>query len=185
MNPRLLERLYIPARRLIEPASAGLLYKALLLMYWRGEIFRDDQFPLAATLCSQFITDALLCEIRPAIESVAGCTLVPTYSYARLYFHGNVLDRHLDRDACEVSASVNLGCDGGDPALWFDPNERVDMSPGDGVVYLGREAQHWRPPFAGSVMGQLFLHYVVADGAYVEEAFDRHSERFPPRAPTV
>jgi hypothetical protein len=181
VTPELRRRLYIPVKGLIEPGVARLIYKTLLLKHWRGEVARDEQVPTAASFYSDPINDALLCDLRPKIEVITDCSLAPAYTYARLYFYGNVLHRHRDRDACEISASINLGCDGGDPAIWFEPEERVDMEPGDGVVYLGREAEHWRPAFTGDVMGQLFLHYVVADGPHAKYAYDRWRDSFPPR----
>lgn len=181
MTPALREHLYLPVKELIPPSMARLIYKALLLKHWRGEFVQDDQVATATSFYSEPVTDALLCELQPKIESLSGCSLVPAYTYARLYFYGNVLDRHRDREACEISASVNLGCDGGDPAIWFEPNNRVEMQPGDGAIYLGREATHWRPAFSGDLMGQLFVHYVIAGGPYAEHEFDRRGHLFPPR----
>src|SRR5919202_1531951 len=72
-----------------------------------------------------------------------------------------------------VSVSIHLGRDGGEASLCFPPNTRVEMEEGDGAVYLGVETDHWREPFTGNTMGQLFLHYVVADGPYAAPLFDR------------
>ena len=54
------------------------------------------------------------------------------------------------------------------------------MQPGDGVVYLGYETEHWRGRFTGNTMGQIFLHYVVTDGRFAADYFDGYPERFPP-----
>jgi alkylated DNA repair dioxygenase AlkB len=165
---------------LLEPRLARVIYKTLLLMQWRGESFRDKNVPTAVSVSSVAPTDAVLLELQPEIERISGCRLVPTYSYARLYFHGDSLIRHHDRASCEVSASIHLGRDGGEAGLCFAPNARVEMEEGDGAVYLGCETEHWREPFTGNMMGQMFLHYVVADGPYAAHAFDGSPERFPP-----
>jgi len=126
------------------------------------------------------LTDALLLDLRPRIEAISGCRLVPTYSYARVYFHGDTFIRHCDRGSCEVSVSIQVGRDGGEASLWFRPNTKVGMEEGDGVVYLGCETDHWRERFGGNTMGQVLLHYVVAGGPQDADYFDGRPPRFPP-----
>ena len=180
MNPELHEKGYILAKGLLEPSLARVIYKTLLLQQWRGEYFRDNHIPTAASVSNTALTDALLLELRPRIEAISGCRLVPTYSYARVYFHGDTMIRHQDRLSCEVSVSIHLGRDGGDASLWFQPNTKVEMEEGDGAVYLGHEMGHWRERFTGNTMGQLFLHYVVADRPRAAHYFDGYPQRFPP-----
>jgi hypothetical protein len=180
MNPDLHQRGYTPCKGLLEPTVARVVHKALLLNQWRGECFRDNHIPTAVSVSNVALTDALLLELRPRIEAISGHRLVPTYSYARVYFHGDTIVRHRDRGSCEVSASIHLGKDGGEASLWFPPNTKVEMDEGDGVVYLGCQTEHWRECFRGNAMGQIFLHYVVADGPLAAHYFDGHPERFPP-----
>jgi hypothetical protein len=181
MNAELREKLYLPVKRLVEPSLAGFLYKTLLLKQWRGECFRDCHIPTAVSVANDAPTDALLLQLLPKIEEISGCRLVPTYSYARLYFRGDAVIRHRDRPSCEVSASIHLGRDGGESSsLWFGRDTRVDLDCGDGAVYLGCEADHWRESFAGNTTGQIFLHYVVKDGPFAANYFDGNPDRFPP-----
>jgi hypothetical protein len=79
-----------------------------------------------------------------------------------------------------VSASIHLGKDGGESSLWFAPDNKVEMDEGDGAVYLGCQAEHWRDRFTGNTLGQIFVHYVVAAGPSAEHYFDGRPERFPP-----
>ena len=137
MNPTLRDRGYLPVKTLIEPGVARFMYKALLLKQWRGECYRDSQAPTTVSVADDATTDALLLELQPRIEAIAGCRLVPTFSYARLYFCGDGIMRRRDGRACEVSASIQLGKDGGESSLWFAPDNKVDMDEGDGAVYLG------------------------------------------------
>lgn len=180
MNTELSEKGYVLAQGLVEPSLARYIYKLLLLKQWRGECFRDNHIPTAASVASSAETDALLLELRPKIEAVAGLRLVPTYSYARLYFHGDTMIRHHDRGSCEVSVSLHLGRDGGEANLWFAPNNKVVMEAGDGAVYLGNTTDHWRERFTGNTMAQIFLHYVEEGGVFASWYFDREPRRFPP-----
>jgi hypothetical protein len=75
-----------------------------------------------------------------------------------------VLARHKDRYSCEISTTLNLG---GDPwAIYLDPTGnkgqagiKVDLKPGDMLIYSGCDLEHWREEFTGKDCGQVFLHY--------------------------
>jgi hypothetical protein len=169
MNPELRANGWLPAKGLLEPSLARVVFKTLLLQQWRGECYRDNHVPTASTVVNTALTDALLLDLRPQIESIAGCRIVPTYSYARVYMHGDGFIRHYDRGSCEVSVSIHVGRDGGEASLCFPPDSKVAMEQGDGVVYLGCDTDHWRERFGGNTMAQLLLHYVVAGGAHAAE----------------
>jgi hypothetical protein len=59
---------------------------------------------------------------------------------------------------------MNLG---GDPwAIYIDntggennPGTRIDLEPGDCLMYKGTDCEHWREKFYGESCGQVFLHY--------------------------
>jgi hypothetical protein len=53
--------------------------------------------------------DGLLEYLRPRVQDQCGLRLLPTYSYFRMYKHGDVLRRHRDRPACEISVTLNIG----------------------------------------------------------------------------
>jgi hypothetical protein len=46
------------------------------------------------------------------------------------------------------------------------------MEPGEAVIYLGCEVEHWREEFKGNWQSQVFLHYVDANGPYANSKFD-------------
>ena len=46
--------------------------------------------------------------IRFKLEEVIGRKLYNTYYYDRYYFPGQALTKHADRDACEISVTLNL-----------------------------------------------------------------------------
>jgi hypothetical protein len=69
----------------------------------------DAQVPGTPSAYSDFAAEGLLKSIQPEVESQVGLALYPTYSYLRLYKHGDCLKRHVDRPACEISVTLCLG----------------------------------------------------------------------------
>jgi len=114
--------------------------------------------------------DILLDKIKPKIEQATKLTLVPTYSYGRVYVKGNKLPKHKDREACEISATIALG---GDPWEIYiqDKKKKVKilLNPGDLAIYRGLELPHWRTPFKGNLCCQAFIHYNNLDGPYKDK----------------
>ena len=49
----------------------------------------------------------LLCKKVNEISDIVEETVIPTYSYARVYLSNSILEKHTDRDACEVSVTVH------------------------------------------------------------------------------
>jgi soluble cytochrome b562 len=112
------------------------------------------------------------------IKNIVEEDVFPTYSYIRLYKHEAVLQHHKDRPACEISVTVHLGSDGHEWPLGVKkPNgEEVTLvlKPGQAMVYFGCIAEHWREDkYKGNDYGQVFLHYVLAEGKCWEHFFDR------------
>jgi hypothetical protein len=122
------------------------------------------------------LTESILLHLKPSMERFTGLSLLPTYSYLRLYETGAVLVRHRDRHACEISASLTIGYDAAEPwPLWLESRGRqrwVALGPGDMLVYRGRDVPHWRERFGGGYWIQAFFHYVDADGPLASYKFD-------------
>ena len=108
------------------------------------------------------IMEELLCRLVPVAEGICGAPVYPTYSYLRVYRFSETLPSHTDRGACEITLSLNLGCMGMSMwPLWIETKEgvrRVDLEPGDGVLFRGIDQRHWREPFRGTASVQLLLH---------------------------
>lgn len=106
----------------------------------------------------------LLIDKIPFMSEVLEEPMFPTYSYARIYANKEVLAKHIDRHACEVSVTLHLGNDGTNWPIYFTkPNGEIvsyNLKPGQAVIYLGMISPHWRDPFEGQEYGQVFLHYV-------------------------
>lgn len=118
------------------------------------------------------------------VESILEEKVMPTYAYARIYERGNVLKRHTDREACEISFTLNLSKTHDWP-IWFQKPDKsevsIELNPCDAVMYLGCAADHWREPFEGDECVQVFLHYVRLNGPNSWAFFDKF--RDPPLAP--
>ena len=130
--------------------------------YWG--VWNDEQAPNTYSHYSDVAMETLLQHVKPAMEKHTGLKLSETYSYARFYKTGDVLARHKDRYSCEVSTTLNLG---GDPwPLYLDPTGKkgqagikIDLKPGDMLLYSGCDLEHWREEFRGKDCAQVFLHY--------------------------
>ena len=143
-------------------------------------VWNDKQVPNTYSHYSDIVMETLLLQLGNLMEEKTELKLIPTYSYARIYKKGDVLKRHKDRPSCEISTTLNLG---GDPwPIYLSPDEnvgipefnggvkgittsssakglKVDLEPGDMLVYSGCVLEHWREEFKGDNCGQVFLHY--------------------------
>lgn len=100
-------------------------------------------------------------------DCIGGPKLLPTYTYSRIYKNKSNLEKHTDRDACEVSVSIHL--DGDAKSKFYIENKdgkdvSIDLEPGDAVIYDGPNAVHWREEYCGEEYIQTFHHYVFLGG---------------------
>jgi hypothetical protein len=106
-------------------------------------------------------------DLLPKIEMYTGLELFKTYTYARVYKKHDVLRIHLDRPACEISLTMHLG--GDEWPIWIldrDENPvKVDLNPGDVLIYRGCDIKHWRGKFEQDTHTQAFMHYVDKYGS--------------------
>ena len=139
-------------------------------------VWNDEQVPNTYSHYADIAMETLLLRTLPIMEKHTKLKLNPTYSYARIYKQGDVLKRHKDRFSCEISTTLNLGGDSW--PIYLEPKKnvgipdgkkitvstnnkgvKVDLSPGDMLVYRGMELEHWREEFQGKDCAQVFLHY--------------------------
>ena len=122
-----------------------------------GTESQDPQAPSTWSIYGDPCMETLLKKLKQLMEQTTQLDLVEQYAYARLYKKGDELKVHTDRVECEISTTLNLGGD-----LWpiyLAPNQKIDLTPGDMLVYKGAALPHWRETFDGEVCGQVFLHY--------------------------
>ena len=165
--------------------------------YWGKKLDQYNDEPVEQQVDGSFATywhpqyRNIHSQIRLKLEKIIDRKLYNTYYYDRFYFSGQKLERHMDRDACEISVSVNISTNIKEPwPLWIKtpdtykdktrslvdvPGEErsVVLEPGDGMMYKGCERPHWREelPSKGKkkkkddrYYHQVFFHYVLADG---------------------
>jgi alkylated DNA repair dioxygenase AlkB len=137
---------------------------------------KEGQIPNTYSQYSNIAMETLMLKCQPEMEKATGLKLDPNYSYARIYKKGDELKRHKDRFSCEISTTMNLG--GDDWPIYLSPNKnvgipdwkkitavsdakgiKIDLKPGDMLVYRGMELEHWRKKFKGKQCIQVFLHY--------------------------
>ena len=123
--------------------------------------------------------ETMLLHLHSIIEKNTGIDLYPTYSYYRVYRHGDELKPHTDRPACQISATMcfNYSYDKNEYnwPIFVDGNSVV-LEPGDLVIYKGCELQHWREIFNSHSEDwhvQGFFHYVDSTGPCADHKFDK------------
>jgi len=144
-------------------------------LYDEGKLIKDPQCPLSDSVYGDPIFDNLLDKLAGPIGERVGKTLLPTYTYSRIYRPGEILKRHKDRPACEISATLTLGYKAN--SVWpimFDDEKEIccELEVGEMAVYKGCDITHWRAPFKGEWHVQVFLHYVDANGPHADQAKD-------------
>ena len=131
----------------------------------------DQQVPNTYSHYADPVMETLLMKVLPTMQQETGLELVPTYSYARIYKHGDILHKHKDRPSCEISTTIHLG---GDKWSIFIEGTEVMLDIGDMLVYSGCELEHWREPFEGNTCAQVFLHYNHLNGPFSKQnRFDK------------
>lgn len=172
-NNYLIIRQFIPEERAIQLAEQ--FKKDDKLHKFDG----DTQAPNSAAVYNYIPAVELLCEKVSQVSEEIGETVLPTYCYSRIYRNGSTLEPHTDRPECEISLTLHL--DGDMPwAIWIktpEGNTRcVTLNPGDGMIYLGCIAEHWRDIYRGEWYAQMFLHYVRSRGPCGYGYFDKNQK---------
>tara|TARA_S200002703_G_scaffold86546_1_gene74576 strand:+ start:2386 stop:2946 length:561 start_codon:yes stop_codon:yes gene_type:complete len=131
--------------------------------------FMEDGPAVPRAPYSYFYADPLMESImlkkKPLMEKETGKKLLATYSFWKIYTKFLNLPKHTDKPACEISVTVNISSDVKNYPIYMDGN-RIDLNPGDAVIYLGCEVEHYREEFKGDWCTQVFMHYVDAEGPY-------------------
>jgi hypothetical protein len=169
---------YRIVRRLLPEPVRGFLHDYARKAAQAGRLtIGDTQLPDTPARYADPFMESVLQILLPQVADASGLQLYPTYSYFRVYKHGDVLVSHVDRPSCEVSVTISIGYEA--DAIWPVWIERqgaatpIELEPGDGMLYRGTSVRHWREAFAGAEATQLFLHYVDQDGPHRDWKFDR------------
>jgi len=167
--------LFVP--NFISQEQANFLQQEFYKLEVSGQYTKDKQAPNSPAVYNFKPFLELLCQKTNEVTNLIEESVLPTYTYARIYKNGEVLERHRDRPACEISLTMNIGGD----AAWNigiqKPNGEeinLNLNQGDAMLYLGCVADHWRnTPFSGQNYSQIFLHYVRSNGPCAWAYFDK------------
>lgn len=124
------------------------------------------------------MAEVVLNGVIEQVEQEVNLKLHPTYSYSRIYMKGDDLTPHVDRSSCEVSVTINIATVGNPWPIWMKaPGQepiKVELMPGDAVIYKGCEVVHWRDKMVDSEVNvQFMLHYVDQNGPHVDFKWDK------------
>jgi hypothetical protein len=176
------EKNYQIIRGFLEPDFVKFINQYFFTRINAGQaIIGDPQAPNCYGFYSDPLMETILGEATEKLSKVAGYSLLPCYTFTRLYGKGDELTIHQDRPSCELSATLSLGIPDGEEInpIYFSKNEdksdaiEIKLNPGDLCLYHGCDLYHWRPPFTQKWYLQSFLHYVNADGPYKEYLYDK------------
>lgn len=173
-------------RNLVKVERCKKLAEELDAINRAGLTVKDNMCPISDSIYRADNIEKLALELLPTVEQITGLKLLPTYSYSRIYRTGEVLKPHRDREACEISLTINLDQEGENwPIYMADPTSEGEgvatlvtdketfhvsniqecfLLPGDAVLYRGCEKIHWRLQYNGIKQTQVFVHYVDANG---------------------
>lgn len=180
MNSKLEQNNYLYVPSFITSQEADKLAQAFFIAQRDGYLCLDPQCPSSPAIYNLMPCVKALVKKVPQVSELCEEDVLPTYVYGRIYNKGEILARHRDRDACEISLTVNLQKDETDWPIWIQKpsGEEVslNLNPGDAMMYLGCVADHWREPYQGNMQTQVFFHYVVANGPRAYAYFDKEQK---------
>ena len=172
---------YVVIKQLIPRIMCEYISKYIKVLEANSRLsFGDIQVEKAFSGGSPAVTETLLDLMTPVLSQTLDCELYPTYSYLRIYVKGAELGKHTDRFSCEISATIPIEYTS--PAIWPLGLEvrgnvkKIELEPGDALIYKGIQIPHWRDAFEGERQVQVFLHYVKKHGQYREFKFDKRPE---------
>jgi hypothetical protein len=182
MQLKIIQNNYLHIPGFITDGEAQLLAKEFKEYCKKFNIQGDPQAPNSQAIYNFLPLVKLLVKKVTHVNELLGEDVLPTYTYARVYKNNSVLERHRDRPACEISITLNLAKDTNWPIFFQLPDgseTSIELNPGDAVLYLGCQSDHWRNKFEGEEHVQLFLHYVRADGPKAWAFFDKQQQQVP------
>ena len=176
MNEKLTENNYLIVPNFISNERASALSEDFNEYAVTHAIKNDPQVDKCLGKYDYISFVELLCEKNVQVSQLVGETVLPTYTYARIYENGAVLTPHVDKEECEISLTVNLESD--EPwSIWIQnpqgQKQEVVLNSGDAMIYFGMTAPHWREEYTGNACTQLFMHYVRSRGKYATFYFNK------------
>ncbi len=178
MNSFLVNNNYLYIPEFISPKRAIKLSKEFREFEVNSNLEDDVQVKNSSAIYNFKPFLELLCEKAEHVSSIVQETVLPTYCYARIYKNKNILEKHIDRGACEISVTLHLDGDKDWDIFIEKPNGKakgLSLRNGDAMLYLGCRSPHWREAFNGNYYSQVFLHYVMSEGENFKFYFDNNN----------
>ena len=177
MNAQLEQNNFLFVPNFISQERAQVLSQEFFILERDNGCVKDVQTPNSPAIYNFKPFLELLCQKVNDVGALIEEQVLPTYTYARIYKNGEILARHRDRPACEISLTLHIGGDvDWSIGIQKPSGEEVDLNlqQGDAMLYLGCTADHWRStPFSGQNYSQVFLHYVRSNGPNAWAYFDK------------
>jgi len=170
-------------KNLISKDTAELIGLCYLNLLPQPKNLECSQMPGTPSYGGAPITETLMMMILGDMKKHTGLELHPTYSYLRVYQKGDELAFHTDREACEISCTINLK-QSHPWSIFMRPNltsygeEEVILHPGDACIYKGMDVVHGRYPFEGDYCVQVFCHYVHTYLDHIDDKLHSDKGRF-------
>lgn len=150
------------------------LNKEHYLPGWDGQ-WGDGQISGSYSMYGDPYFDSMLDLGLKNFENYTNLSLHPEYTYWRFYETEDILEEHIDRPSCEISATICLGYDCSNLSNYIWPifiknknNEKIEiiLNSGDMLLYRGCEIAHGRDKFLGLNQAQVFLHFKDKNNQY-------------------
>ena len=182
-------RKYVVIRQAVPRELCQFIYRYIQLKRDNAFLTRgDNEIPESWCAYADPAIETLLEHLQPTVESATGLSLIPTYSYVRIYLAGATLKPHTDRPSCEIGVSLTLGrttecpwplfvssdmqqdvnCEGSE-SISGTP---IELDPGDLIIFRGMDVLHWRESLVGNEQTQALMHYVDKNGKFTHLAYD-------------
>lgn len=193
MNPIFIEK-FLPDQVI------GVVYNYCILKYSNKVSFKDADWQSNSLVRDKGdnLMETILDMSTPVIEQNVGKKLWPTYAYFRIYDKGSDLFAHMDRESCEYTVALCLGCDPVDKPYeiflgekdeqsnykYYDGKRNLiplkiehkfSMLPNNALLFKGMEKLHWREYCTHDHYMTVFLHYVDQEGDYADWKFDKRT----------
>jgi len=189
MTPTFIKKGYAKLTKMITQQTCELLYITFKMMESikcnennktpYDYSFNDEQVTKSFSQYAPICGDALCLQLLPLIEKELNIELLPTYSYMRIYYPGAILEKHTDRDECEISVTICIKTNG---IPWkfnliskLGDEVEIILEEGDMLIYNGN-LEHWRNEYSGREQTQIFLHYVDKNGPNRELKYDNRKQ---------
>lgn len=175
---------FVIARNLISTDVLAIAFRYYLSYVSVDGYYEVREMNRAFDRYADALSEAMMPVVQRRLENETGLTLLPTYSFARIYTTESKLSKHVDRGACEVSATMTVGYKNS-AALWPICVEHegkrvpIELDVGDALIYRGMDLPHWREKLPSGLWCQIFFHFVDANGALAASKYDGRGRMGP------